>query len=97
MKKTSAFRHDYKNILSGLSGFLKEGKTEEMTAYLSEIIHATEKISEGQDLAWKELRYVYPLRVKRGFLYGKKLLLHMHRKFGCRYRSMKNWISNAVI
>ena len=67
-EKTSAFRHDYKNILSGLSGFLKEGKTEEMTAYLSEIIHATEKISEGQDLAWKELRYVYPLELK-GFLY----------------------------
>ncbi len=71
-EKTSAFRHDYKNILSGLSGFLKEGKTEEMTAYLSEIIHATEKISEGQDLAWKELRYVYPLGLK-GFLYEKIL------------------------
>ena len=71
-EKTSAFRHDYKNILSGLSGFLKEGKTEEMTAYLSEIIHATEKISEGQDLAWKELRYVYPLELK-GFLYEKIL------------------------
>lgn len=71
-EKTSAFRHDYKNILSGLTGFLKEGKTEEMTAYLSEIIHATEKISEGQDLAWKELRYVYPLELK-GFLYEKIL------------------------
>ena len=43
-----------------------------MTAYLSEIIHATEKISEGQDLAWKELRYVYPLELK-GFLYEKIL------------------------
>lgn len=52
-EKTSAFRHDYKNILSGLSGFIKEGKTEEMKAYLSEIIHTTEKISEGQDLAGK--------------------------------------------
>lgn len=71
-EKTSAFRHDYKNILSSLSGFLKEGKTEEMTTYLSEIIHATEKISEGQDLAWKELRYVYPLELK-GFLYEKIL------------------------
>lgn len=71
-EKTSAFRHDYKNILSGLSGFLKEGKTEEMTVYLSEIIHATEKISEGQDSAWKELRYVYPLELK-GFLYEKIL------------------------
>ena len=71
-EKTSAFRHDYKNILSGLTGFLKEGKTEEMTVYLSEIIHATEKISEDQDLAWKELRYVYPLELK-GFLYEKIL------------------------
>lgn len=71
-EKTSAFRHDYKNILSGLSGFLKEGKTEEMTVYLSEIIHATEKICEGQDSAWKELRYVYPLELK-GFLYEKIL------------------------
>lgn len=70
--KKQVHRHDYKNILSGLSGFLKEGKTEEMTAYLSEIIHATEKISEGQDLAWKELRYVYPLELK-GFLYEKIL------------------------
>ena len=71
-EKTSAFRHDYKNILSGLSGFIKEGKTEEMKAYLSEIIHTTEKISEGQDLAWKELKYVYPLELK-GFLYEKIL------------------------
>ena len=71
-EKTSAFRHDYKNNLSGLSGFLKEGKIEELTAYLSEIIHATEKINEGQDSAWKELRYVYPLELK-GFLYEKIL------------------------
>ena len=71
-EKTSTFRHDYKNILSGLSGFLKEGKIEELTAYLSEIIHATEKINEGQDSAWKELRYVYPLELK-GFLYEKIL------------------------
>ena len=71
-EKTSAFRHDYKNILSGLSGFLKEGKIEELTAYLSEIIHATEKINEGQDSAWKELRYVYPLELE-GFLYEKIL------------------------
>ena len=47
-------------------------KEEEQKAYLSEIIHTTEKISEGQDLAWKELKYVYPLELK-GFLYEKIL------------------------
>lgn len=29
-EKTIAFRHDYKNILSGLSGYLKDGKIEEL-------------------------------------------------------------------
>ena len=71
-EKTSAFWHDYKNILSGLSGFLKEGKIEEMKMYLSEIIHTTDVISENQDTAWKELRYVYPMELK-GFLYEKIL------------------------
>lgn len=110
-EKTSAFRHDYKNILSGLTGFLKEGKTEEMTAYLSEIIHATEKISEDQDLAWKELRYVYPLELK-GFLYEKILSAYAQKvqmqvqvaeklDFQCSYmndviRMLGIFIDNAI-
>lgn len=77
-EKTIAFRHDYKNILSGLSGYLKDGKIEEMKSYLSEIIHTTDRSLEEQDFAWKELKYIYPLELK-GFLYEKMLLTYAQK------------------
>lgn len=71
-EKTSAFRHDYKNILCGLSGFIKEEKYEEMKVYLSHIIRVSESDTQEQENIWKELKNVYPLELK-GFLYEKIL------------------------
>lgn len=96
--KTSAFRHDYKNMLLGLSGFLKEGRVEEMKTYLSNIIQMNEL--DIQENTWKELKNVDALELK-GFLYEKilyaqtkniKIKVQIDEKFQCECSYMKDII-----
>lgn len=110
-EKTSAVRHDYKNMLSGLSGFLKEGRIEEMKSYLADIVHTTDTSTREQEHAWKELSHVYPLELK-GFLYEKILCAYAKRikmqiqvdekfHFKCNYvqdviRILGIFIDNAI-
>lgn len=68
----SAFRHDYKNILSTMAGYIHENRIEELKVFFENQIQdaAPDKESKGQ--AWSSLRNVRPMELK-GFFYEKVL------------------------
>lgn len=70
--ETRAFRHDYKNILSTMAGFIRENQMEELREFFYEKIKLPEGNTDEQAEAWKYLKNVYPMELK-GFLYEKIL------------------------
>ena len=73
VKKMRSFRHDYKNILSSMSGYIRENKMEELKQYFDEKIKNFSSDTEVQMEAWKCLKNIQPMELK-GFLYEKLLL-----------------------
>jgi sensor histidine kinase YesM len=69
-----AFKHDYKNILSTMAGYIRENKIDE----LRDCFYKTTELPLGdtkmQTIAWKYLRDIKPMELK-GFLYEKMLLI----------------------
>ena len=70
---TRAFRHDYKNVLSTMAGFIREDKTEELKEFFDKQIMAATIDEEAQNDAWKSVRLIFPMELK-GFLYEKVLV-----------------------
>lgn len=67
-----AFKHDYKNIMAEIAGFVREGRLEELKEYYSRLMQ-TEEIDRYKDMhVWKSLSNIQPLEVK-GLLYEKVL------------------------
>ena len=73
VKKMRSFRHDYKNILSSMSGYIRENKMEELKQYFDEKIKNFSSDTEVQMEAWKCLKNIQPMELK-GFLYEKSVL-----------------------
>lgn len=73
VKEMRSFRHDYKNILSSMSGYIRENKMEELKEYFDENIKNFSSDTEVQMEAWKCLKNIQPMELK-GFLYEKLLL-----------------------
>lgn len=73
LKEMRSFRHDYKNILSSMSGYIRENKMEELKQYFDEKIKNFSSDTDMQMEAWKCLKNIQPMELK-GFLYEKLLL-----------------------
>lgn len=73
LEETRAFRHDYKNILSTMSGFIRENEMEELKKFFYQKINLPEEKAETQSIAWGSLKNIKPMEIK-GFLYEKLLL-----------------------
>lgn len=69
-----AFRHDYKNILATMAGYIREGNLEELRVFFDQKMELSVGDSEIQMEAWKYLKNVEPMELK-GFLYEKLLLI----------------------
>ncbi len=69
-----AFRHDYKNMLSTMSGYLRENQIQELKEYFYQKIQVSAEDGENQIEAWKYLKDIEPMELK-GFLYEKILLI----------------------
>lgn len=67
-----AFKHDYKNILAEMAGYIREGQLEELKEYYYKLMQ-TEAVDRYKDMhIWKSLRNIQPMEIK-GFLYEKVL------------------------
>lgn len=67
-----SFRHDYKNILSTMAGFIREDKMKDLQEFFDKQIRSSMVKEEDQNDAWKYLKNVNPMELK-GFLYEKVL------------------------
>ena len=72
LEETRAFRHDYKNILSTMSGYIRENEMEELRTFFYKKIYLPEGKVEAQSMAWGSLKNIKPMEIK-GFLYEKLL------------------------
>ena len=72
VEETRAFKHDYKNMLSTMAGFMLENRVEELRAYFVQQLQrpAYSKLEEMQ--AWQYLKNVQPIEIK-GMLFEKVL------------------------
>lgn len=111
LEEMRAFRHDYKNILATMAGYIHENQMEELRAFFSEKIQSSPWESEKQMEAWKYLNKIEPMDLK-GFLYEKLLLIlsknisvqiNISENINGKYRSMDDlirilgiFIDNAV-
>lgn len=73
LEETRAFRHDYKNILSTMSGYIRENEMEGLREFFYQKIYLPEGKHETQSMAWGSLKNIKPMEIK-GFLYEKLLL-----------------------
>lgn len=73
-----AFQHDYKNIMSTMSGYIRENQMDKLRDFFREKIQAAPGNSEMQMKAWQSLRNIGPMELK-GFLYEKLLYVIARR------------------
>lgn len=73
LEETKAFRHDYKNILSTMSGYIRENDMEGLRDFFYQKIYLPEGKGGSQSMAWRSLKNIKPMELK-GFLYEKLLL-----------------------
>lgn len=72
VEETRIFRHDYKNMLSTMAGFIHENRLEELQVYFDQQLKrpAYSKLDEMQ--AWQYLKNIQPMEIK-GLLFEKIL------------------------
>lgn len=68
-----AFRHDYKNILVSMAGYLRENDIGGLREYFKQNIQDSVVDIEEKNNVWISLKHINPMGVK-GFLYEKVLL-----------------------
>lgn len=73
LREMRSFRHDYKNILASMAGYIREGKLEELRIYYDQVMECTSENKEMQVEAWEYLKNIEPMELK-GFLYEKMLM-----------------------
>ena len=67
-----AFKHDYKNILAEMAGYIREGQIDELKKYYYKIMQ-TDGCEHYKDMhVWKSLRNIQSMELK-GLLYEKTL------------------------
>lgn len=67
-----AFKHDYKNIIAEMAGYIREGEMEQLKVYYQKLTW-TKETDYYKDLhIWKSLRNIQPMEIK-GVLYEKIL------------------------
>lgn len=67
-----AFKHDYKNILAEMAGYIREGQIDELKKYYYKIMR-TDGCEHYKDMhVWKSLRNIQSMELK-GLLYEKTL------------------------
>lgn len=67
-----AFKHDYKNIIAQMAGYIREGQLEQLKGYYQKLTW-TEETDYYKDLhIWRSLRNIQPMEIK-GVLYEKIL------------------------
>lgn len=73
VEETRIFKHDYKNMLSTMAGFIHENRIEELQTYFVLQLKrpAYSKLDEMQ--AWQYLKNIQPMEIK-GLLFEKVLL-----------------------
>lgn len=86
--ETRAFRHDYKNILSTMAGFIRENQMDELREFFYKQIKLPEGNAGEQQEAWKYLKNIYPMELK-GFLY-EKILMMLTRDIRIQVQSSQN-------
>lgn len=67
-----AFRHDYKNMLAAMAGFIREKRMEELETFFTKQMQVPIREVDENSRIWILLRNVYPIEIK-GFLYEKVL------------------------
>ncbi len=72
VEETRIFKHDYKNMLSTMAGFIHENRLEELESYFEQQLKrpAYSKLDEMQ--AWQYLKNIHPMEIK-GLLFEKIL------------------------
>ena len=74
------FRHDYKNILCSISGYLREDKIDELKRYMSTQIQSADSLYDSQ-IMWSGLSSIEPLEFRvflfEKLLYGLSQKLHI--------------------
>lgn len=72
VEETRMFKHDYKNMLSTMAGFIHENRLEELQIYFDQQLErpAYSKLDEMQ--AWQYLKNIQPIEIK-GLLFEKIL------------------------
>lgn len=72
LEELRAFKHDYKNIMAEMAGYIREGEIEQLKTYYYRLTQ-TEEVDRYKDLyVWKSLRNIQPMEIK-GVLYEKVL------------------------
>lgn len=66
----SRFRHNYKNLLLTMSGYIKEDRMEELKDFFKEKFQNPLVKEEAKTQVWTALRHIYPIEMK-GFFYEK--------------------------
>lgn len=74
LEEMRAFRHDYKNMLATMAGYIHENQMEDLRLFFYEKMQFPLAESEKQIEAWKCLNKIQPMDLK-GFLYEKLLLI----------------------
>lgn len=67
-----AFKHDYRNIMAEMSGYMREEQYDELKAYYYKVTQTEEKDRNKELYIWKNLRNIQPMELK-GLLYEKIL------------------------
>ncbi len=72
VEETRIFKHDYKNMLSTMAGFIHENRLEELESYFDQQLKrpAYSKLEEMQ--AWQYLKNIHPMEIM-GLLFEKIL------------------------
>ena len=67
-----AFKHDYRNIMAEMSGYMREEQYDELKAYYYKVTQTEEKDRNKELYIWKNLKNIQPMELK-GLLYEKIL------------------------
>ena len=63
----SRFRHNYKNLLLTMSGYIKENRMEELKDFFKEKFQNPLVKEEAKTQIWTALRHIYPIEMKGSF------------------------------
>lgn len=69
-----AFKHDYKNIMAEMAGYIREGQIEALKEYYYKVMEKEEGDRYKDLYIWKYLRNIQPTELK-GLLYEKAIYL----------------------